>query len=137
MARTESCKIRLQARSICCFFLFSLAFALGACSFPVHPRYQPISENGGLSRPVQGYQDIQIDGETYFITYMNYYGFSFGHGLPGDPRDDKWLKGAQEYVLYRAAELAQSKGAQYFAVLYQDDWNLTRVERGYYKWRGG
>lgn len=136
MARTESCKIRLQATSICCFFLLPLAFALGACSFPVHPRYQPISESGGLSRPVQGYQDIQIDGETYFITYMNYYGFSFGHGLPGDPRDDKWLKGAQEYVLYRAAELAQSKGAQYFAVLYQDDWNLSRVERGYYKWRG-
>lgn len=39
-------------------------------------------------------------------------------------------------MLYRAAELAQSKGAQYFAILYQDDWNLTRVERGYYKWRG-
>jgi hypothetical protein len=64
----------------------------------VYPRYQPISESGGLSSPVQGYQDIQIDGETYFIAYMNYYSFSFGHGLPGDARDDKWLKGAQEYV---------------------------------------
>jgi len=97
-------------RRIYFVLLLFLLPLLGACMPHVYPRYQPISESGGLSSPVQGYQDIQIDGETYFIAYMNYYSFSFGHGLPGDARDDKWLKGAQEYVLYRAAELPNLPG---------------------------
>lgn len=116
---------QLQMRRICLLPLLFLLPTLGACSS--YPRYQPISTPNSS----QGYQDSQIDGTTYFIAYVNYYSFSPKHGSGNEPFDNKWLQGAHEYVLYRAAELAQSKGAQYFAVLHRDDWNLTRVGRGY------
>lgn len=126
MERTESCKIQLQVTRTCCFFLLLLVFALGACSFPVQPRYQPISDSSMLSVPRQGYRDIPIDERTYLILYDNYYRASFNVPIL-DPHDDRWLKGAQEYVLYRAGELAQSKGAHRFVVLYKDDWNLIGI----------
>ena len=122
--RTGHCKARSQATSTCCVLLVSLLVTLSACSFPVQPQYQPLTENSILSRPRQGYEEFQIDHSTHFITYVNYFSLSHKHGLLIDLLDDKWLKGAQEYVLYRAAELAKSKGAKYFAILHEDDWNL-------------
>lgn len=75
----------------------------------------------------QGYQDSQIDGDTYFVTYINYISLSRAQRRQINPRDDKWIMGAQEYVLYRAGELAKAKGARYVAVLYQDDWNVLNT----------
>ena len=107
----------------CVFLLVLSVFALGACSF--HPRYQPLGLNSALVN-VQGYHDIQIDESTYFVTYQNY------NGVFGSKFSEKWLKGAQEYALYRAGELAKSKGANYFVVLYKDDWNLTDIMHNKY-----
>lgn len=95
----------------------------------VHPRDVPVSIafdflatlTSGVGHVEQGYQDSQIDGDTYFVTYINYFSLSPYHGRQIDSRDNKWIKGAQEYALYRAGELTKSKGASYFAVLYQDD----------------
>lgn len=126
MERTRRCKARSQAIRTCCFCWLPLVFALGACSFPVQPRYQPISESGVLSVPRQGYRDIPIDERTYLILYDNYYRASLNVPI-FDPHDEKWLQGAQEYVLYRAGELAKSKGVRHFVVLYKDDWNLIGV----------
>ncbi len=125
MKRTGSCKIQLPATRTCCLFLiFPIVLALAACSVSAHPRYQPISASSSLFELRQGYRDIQIDGKVYLIVYMNYVSSSLDHGLLIDPLDHKWLQGAQEYVLYRAAELTKSKGAKYFGILHKDDWNL-------------
>jgi hypothetical protein len=72
-------------------------------------------------------QGHQIDEGTYFVTYANYLNIARSQEQQINPRDDKWIKVAQEYVLYRAAELAKSKGTNYFAVLYQDDWNVLNT----------
>lgn len=122
--------VRFQAIGMYGVALCSLLVTLSACSFPVQPRYQPISESSILSAPWQGYQDIQIDERTYFIFYRNYYRESW-YGPVFDPGDEKWVQGAHEYVLYRAGELAKSKGALYFVILHKDDWNLvTRLAPG-------
>lgn len=111
-------------RRIYCFLLLFILASLGACSVPVLPRYQPFPE-GSASAPLQGYSDIQLGGDTYLILYRNHLS-----DYAVDPLDDKWLYGAQKYVLYRAAELAKSKGASYFVVLHKDDWNLISGLRG-------
>lgn len=91
------------------------------------PRYQPYPEGRSLAHPVQGFQgykDIQIDEHTYFILYENYGGRSPDDGVLNHC-EGQLLKGAREYVLYRAGELAKSKGAKYVVVLHKDDWNLA------------
>lgn len=99
---------------------------LGGCYPPAHPHYQPLSLKNVLSAPWQGFEDIPIDEQTYLVFYRGYYTNNqlFHMGWENDALLEKWLQGAQEYVLYRAGELAKSKGANYFVVLYKDDWNL-------------
>lgn len=110
--------------------LLFILLTMGACSSPGYPRYQPFMEGSASAHP-QGYEDIQLDGTSYLILYRNYFRFSLMNGLLISPFDDKWLQGAQEYVLHRAGELAKSKGGKYFIVLYKDDWNLISAWVGY------
>ena len=124
MAHIESAKAQLQIRKVFVFLLLPILFVLAACAS--HPRYQPFPE-GSYSAYPQGYQDVQLNGDTYLVLYRNYKSHS---GLL-NPRDYKWVQGAQEYALYRAGELAKSKGGKYFVVLHKDDWNLISVGRGY------
>lgn len=125
------CQVRLPAIITRCVLLVTLLVTLSACSFPVQPRYQPLSANSILSLSRQGYEEFQIDHSTYFITYdnygQNYLGIYRTHELLKAQLDDKWLQGAQEYVLYRAGELAKSKGVKHFAILHKDDWNLIDI----------
>ena len=126
MGHTEDFLSQFQMKRICFLLLWFMLPMLGACSGPVHPRYLPYPEGRSLARPVQGYQgykDIQIDERAYFILYENYGGPLHGGLL--NHCADRWLKGAREYVLYRAGELAKSKGAKYFLILHKDDWNLA------------
>lgn len=116
----------------------SSPLSLGKSEMPTNPDSVPIAmavygsfalltvlASGGSAGSVeQGYQDVQIDEDTYVVSYINYISRSRSDGQQMDPYGDKWIKGAQEYVLYRAGELAKSKGAQYFAILHQDDWNI-------------
>lgn len=106
--------------------LWVISLTLGGCYPPAHPYYQPLSLKNILSAPWQGYKDIPIDERTYLVFYSGYYTNKqlFHMGWENDALLEKWLQGAQEYALYRAGELAKSKGANYFVVLYKDDWNL-------------
>jgi predicted small lipoprotein YifL len=111
--------------------LLLILLTLGACSHPGYPLYQPFPE-GSYSAYPQGYQDVQLNGDTYngdtyLVLYRNY---KSHYGLLNPP-DYKWVQGAQEYALYRAGELAKSKGGKYFVVLHKDDWNLISVGSGY------
>ena len=97
--------------------------ALGGCAFSAKLHYRPIAESS-IAGAHQGYLEHQIDEKTYLVMYQ-------GHlGVPAEAwagvYDLKWIKIAQQYTLYRAAEVAQSKGANYFLVLHEDDWNLIR-----------
>lgn len=105
--------------------LFMLLTSEG-CYPPAHPHYQTLSLKNILSAPWQGDKDIPIDERTYLVFYSGYYTNKqlFHMGWENDALLEKWLQGAQEYALYRAGELAKSKGANYFVVLYKDDWNL-------------
>jgi hypothetical protein len=96
--------------------IFLSVLLLEGCLLDGHPQYQPYSIWGGL--PAHGYEEYRIDTDTFLVTYKGYKNFH------ADPFHDKWLKGAQEYVLYRAAELTRSQGAERFLVLHRDDWNL-------------
>ena len=89
-----------------------------------------------MAHPYQGYKDVQIDGRTYFILYENYGGRSPKSGMFAHC-DEKWVKGAREYALYRAGELAKSKGAKYVAVLHKDDWSLASAFSSGSSRRGG
>ena len=121
--------------------LTTILFGLIGC-YPAHPPYQPLAPwdisprqayppfqplLGGESPPRQGYVDYQIDAQTFLITYFNYgmgpYDVHFFEDPVPIKLQNKWLKGAQEYVLYRAAELARSRGIGWILVLYRDDWN--------------
>jgi hypothetical protein len=101
---------------------------VGCTPFP-HPPYQPLTT---WSFPKQGYIDYQIDVDTFLVTYERYRNFEPLGFLQERPLQDKWLKGAQEYVLYRAAEVARGQGAARFLVLHRNDWNLIGVETGRY-----
>ncbi len=99
--------------------------AMGACTFPSQPLYHPLSQSSTWDEYRQGYFEYQIDDRTYLIGYSNYV---TAHAiLEGDwhVHSLKWLKGAQEYALYRAAEFTKSKGQQSFVVLHRDDWHYT------------
>jgi hypothetical protein len=85
--------------------------------YPDHPTYQAWTDSG-FFRP-QGYEDNQLDSTTFFVRYVGY------KNETDDPSQLKWVKGAQEYVLFRAAELSASKGAGWFLVLYREDWSLV------------
>jgi hypothetical protein len=115
---------QVHVRQICFVMLLFLLPTLGGCYFPGHPRYQPLALKNIWSFPPQGYKDIQLDELTYLVFYDGY------HSLSHSADVEKWLQGAQEYALYRAGELARSKGANYFVVLYKDDWNLRGITRG-------
>lgn len=106
--------------------LWVILLTLGGCYPHAHPHYQPLSLKNILSVPWQGYKDIPIDERTYLVYYRGYYANKqlFHLGWDDDALLEKWLQGTQEYALYRAGELAKSKGAKYFVVLYKDDWNL-------------
>lgn len=121
----------LQAPSLFVLLLLILLM-LGGCYFPGHPRYQPSSLKSILSTPFQGYKDIPIDERTYLVYYDGYYSYFANSGLFQwrVVLSEKWLQGAQEYALYRAAELAKSKGAKYFLILHKDDWNLKSIFSG-------
>lgn len=115
---------QFQVRGICLALLPIALLTLGACSTPSHPRYQPLPK-GIVGFPYQGYHDVQIDERTYFVHYDQYFLLSFKTFLSrGSALDEMWLKGAQEYVLYRAGELTKSRGASHFVVLHKDDWNV-------------
>lgn len=130
MARIRNCKPgRLKATSYI-FLLLSIPFLLAACAVPLQPRYQPTSEVSIWSPPFQGYESHQIDERTYLVIYRNYIISGGPRGnLPTYSLDEKWLEGAQEYVLYRAGDLAKSKGAHSFVVLHKDDWNIIPGRR--------
>lgn len=125
---------QLQKIIVSFFLVIFILPALGGCYFPGHPRYQPFALKNIWSFPLQGYKDIQIDDRTYLVLYDGYYSHSLKYGFlqSTDIFDEKWLAGAQAYALYRAGELAQSKGAKYFVVLHKDDWNLIGVTRSKY-----
>ncbi len=90
------------------FAFLSLVFLLAAC-VPHYPKYDPAWGGGELHRQ-KAYQR-QLGDRTFVVTYQGY------HRVRG-------LKGAQEYVLYRAGELTKSYHAKYFEVLYRDDWDF-------------
>jgi hypothetical protein len=112
-------------RRICILLLLCILSTLGGC-YLGHPRYQPLSLFS-----LQGFKDIAIDERTYLVHYTGYYSGPPTTGVLSweDALDEKWLRGAQEYALYRAGELAKSKGAKYLVVLHKDDWNLTGILR--------
>ncbi len=79
----------------------------------------------GISRLLKAAFCPALDRVTWsFKSTTVRFSLSHKHGFLIDLLDDKWLQGAQEYVLYRAGELAKSKGVKYFAILHKDDWNL-------------
>ena len=112
-------------RRICfVLLLWFMPPVLGACSTPGHPRYQPLPK-GIIAFPYQGYAHVQIDERTYFVHYNQYFVPSFKDFLWRESGlDGRWLKGAQEYVLYRAGELTKSREGSHFVVLHKDDWNV-------------
>lgn len=112
--------------------LLCIPFVLDSCSFRAQPRYQSISESSFWHHPFQGYASHQIDERTYLIVFQDYFSGVPVKGKWADYLDEKWLKGAQEYVLYRAGELTKSKGAHSFVVLHKDDWNQVSYESGRY-----
>lgn len=125
MEPASSFTTQLQRRTIFLLLLLLILPMLGGCYFPDHPRYQSLSLKNMLFRPYQGYSDIPIDDRTHVVFYNNYY-----TGVWQQHRDVfnvSWLQGAQEYALYRAGEVAKSKGAKYFVILYKDDWNLSEI----------
>lgn len=93
-----------------------------ACVFRSHPLYHSLSQSSAWDEYRQGYFEYQIDEQTYLIGYSNYV---TAHAIWEDVRSLKWLKGAQEYALYRAAEFTKGKGQQSFVVLHRDDWHYT------------
>lgn len=116
-----------------CIFVLVLVMLQACTVLPVQPLYEPLpqSPNRGVLR--QGYFDYQIDDRTYFIGYFNYHNAFLYFGNDLSDRSEKCLKGAQEYVLYRASELTKSKGQRSFIVLYQDDWLYTGYVRPSYR----
>lgn len=102
-----------------------ILLTMEACAFRVRPLYQPLSQSSNWDGYRQGYFEYQIDDRTYLIGYSNY--VTAYAILEGDwyVRSLKWLKGAQEYALYRAAEFTKGKGQQSFVVLHGDDWHYT------------
>jgi hypothetical protein len=90
------------------FAFSSLVFLLAACA-PPYPKYNP-GWGGGELDEEKAYQR-QVGDRTFVVTYQGY------HRVRG-------LKGAQEYVLYRAGELTKSYGKKSFEVLYRDDWEF-------------
>lgn len=119
----------LCTSSICFLLMLLIIFALGACSSPSHPRYQPIAAGGFKLEPQQGYSDYQIDGRTYLITYQGFNSDTARswRGLS----HEEWIVMAHDYVLYRSAELARSRGAKQFVILHKDDSNQSwRVSVG-------
>jgi hypothetical protein len=86
------------------------SFVLVGCAYSGQPHYQPLSRSSAWSGQIQGYASYQIDERTYLVAYQNYFSSVPVEGKWADPFDGKWVKGAQEYVLYRAGELAKSKG---------------------------
>ena len=113
-------------RTVSSLLLLLLLPTIGACFS--HPRYQPFPD-GSYADHAQGYEDVQLDEDTYLIVYRNYHGIPPIVGLWIKPMDHKWLQGAQQYALYRAGELAKSKGGRYFRVLYKNDWNLISASK--------
>jgi hypothetical protein len=111
MERTGGFRAQLQTAGARYFFLLYILLTLDACGASFRPLYFQGPEGYGL-------QHIQLDEDTYFIAYMDYsrnIGGAYGQKL---------LQLAQEYVLYRAGEVAKSRGAKYFVVLHKDDWNF-------------
>jgi hypothetical protein len=108
-------------RIIQSFLLLVVLVTMEACIFSPYPLYQPVSQGTHWNR-YQGYFEYQIDSQTHLIGYSNY--------MPDHPlltgtwrvRSMKRLiKGAQQYVLYRAAEFTKAQGQQFFVVLHKDD----------------
>ena len=122
MAHTKNYETNRLLKMNYLILLLWIPFVLDACTHAVQPRYQPISESSIWRPPFQGYASHQIDERTFLIVYQNYFSSIPTEGRWTDPFDEKWLKGAQEYVLYRAGEWAKSKGAHSFVALHKDDW---------------
>lgn len=118
-------------RRFCLLLLVACVLpTLGACAAPAYPRYQPIAEGSLGAAPQQGYSDYQIDERTYLVTYQGFNPAGTGSWryLP----HVEWIELAHDYVLYRAAELAKSKGARQFVILQRDDSNQAwRVWESY------
>lgn len=124
------------ARIMLLFLLLLVLVAMEACTIHAPPRYQALSQSSiwdGHSDK-RGYFDYQIDERTYLIGYSNYL-TTAAHIYEGDFLSWKWVKGAQEYALYRASELTMGKGQKSFVILFKDDWShMTYTSYGY---RGG
>jgi len=114
---------QLQMRRIFLLLVLPILLALGACSSPSYPRYQPITAGVFKLAPQQGYSDYQIDERTYLITYQGFNpnGARSWRGLS----HEEWIEMAHDYVLYRSAELARNRGARQFVILHRDDSNQS------------
>lgn len=102
-----------------------ILLTMEACAFQTQPLYQPLSPGSNWNQDKQGYFDYQIDERTYLIGYSNYL-TTAARTWEGDFLSWKWVKGAQEYALYRAGELTRDKGQKSFVILFKDDWSHTR-----------
>ena len=96
--------------------LLSIAFTLSACA----TNY--VKNSGGLFSGT-GYQDIPIDSTTYRVVF---YG---SHGSTS-------LEQIDRYAFYRAAELTEEKGYDYFVIVQTgaDEkqriaWNTVRMSK--------
>ncbi|MBX3329441.1 MAG: hypothetical protein KF722_03490 [Nitrospira sp.] len=126
MECTEGSTIRRPRRkTYWCVLVFPLLLTVGACASTA-PRYQPLPTSGYVTAS-EGYLDFQIDETTYLVLYTheNYF---LTIGQTGF--EEHWVQNSQDYALFRAGELAKSKGAKYFTVLHKDDWNVIRFARG-------
>lgn len=112
---------QFHMRRICFVLLVLTLPTLGACAAPVYPRYEPIWGTTFRGLPQQGYSHHQIDARTYLVTYQTFNagGISSGRYLS----NEEWIVMAHDYVLYRAAELARSKGVKHFVILHREDSN--------------
>lgn len=108
------------------FMLLLSLLTAEACTFLAQPKYQALPQRSSWGTHGQGYFEYQIDNRTYLIGYSNYL-------VPARAildrdwyvRSLKWIEGAQDYTLYRAAEFTKSLGERFFVVLYKDDWHYT------------
>ena len=95
--------------------IISIAFALSACTARYAPMENPFSSNQ------TGYFAIPVDSATYRVAYSG----------------NRSLELADRYAFYRAAELTEEKGFDYFVVLQtgvdekqRNAWNTVRMFKG-------
>ncbi len=100
-----------------------LCVLIQACVSRTPPVYQPLASS---SFPHAGYASHEIDSDTHLVIYsIN------GHAFEDPIENKSLLEWAHDYVLVRAAEIAQQKGARRFQILHRDDWRIVYWAHGY------